>query len=67
MDTEIALSFVNFGRPATGQRTMAAGFKSVYELPNPPGNRNALTERALVIEVAGILSRPRGHDRGVNH
>ena len=36
-DTEIALSFVNFGRPATGNRTIAAGFKSVYELPSGRG------------------------------
>jgi hypothetical protein len=39
IDTEIALSFVNFGRPATGQRTIAAGFKSVYELPSATGKR----------------------------
>ena len=36
-DTEFALSFVNFGRPATGKRTIAAGFKSVYELPTARG------------------------------
>lgn len=29
--TELALSFVNFGRPATGNRTVAIGFKSVLE------------------------------------
>jgi hypothetical protein len=36
-ETELALSFVNFGRPATGNRTIAAGFKSVYELPSAVG------------------------------
>jgi hypothetical protein len=30
-NTEIALSAVNFGRPRTGNRTIALGFKSVYE------------------------------------
>lgn len=39
VDTEIALSFVNFGRPSTGNRTIAAGFKSVYELPSTVGKR----------------------------
>jgi hypothetical protein len=39
IDTEVALSFVNFGRPSTGNRTIAAGFKSVYELPSPTGKR----------------------------
>ncbi len=29
--TELALSFVNFGRPATGNRTIAFGFKTVLE------------------------------------
>lgn len=38
-DTEIALSFVNFGRPSTGKRTIAAGFKSVYELPSGKGKQ----------------------------
>lgn len=36
-DTEFALSFVNFGRPTTGNRTIAAGIKSVYELPTKTG------------------------------
>lgn len=38
-DTEIALSFVNFGRPSTGKRTIAAGIKSVYELPSASGKQ----------------------------
>nr|MCU0623155.1 hypothetical protein [Gemmatimonadaceae bacterium] len=33
--TEIALSFVNFGRPATGNRTVALGFKTVLEQHGP--------------------------------
>lgn len=36
-DTEFALSFVNFGRPSTGNRTIALGLKSVYELPTETG------------------------------
>lgn len=34
--TELALSFVNFGRPATGNRTVAVGFKSVLEAEDGP-------------------------------
>lgn len=33
--TEVALSFVNFGRPATGNRTVALGFKTVLEQHGP--------------------------------
>lgn len=33
--TELALSFVNFGRPATGNRTIALGFKTVLEQHGP--------------------------------
>lgn len=35
LGTEIALSFVNFGRPATGNRTVALGFKTVLERHGP--------------------------------
>lgn len=33
LETELALSFVNFGRPATGNRTIAGGLKSVFAFP----------------------------------
>jgi hypothetical protein len=35
LGTELALSFVNFGRPATGNRTVALGFKTVLEQHGP--------------------------------
>lgn len=51
--TELALSFVNFGRPATGNRTIAAGFKSVYEFRRPTWHRwEARLTGGLMIPVS---------------
>jgi hypothetical protein len=68
--TELALSFVNFGRPATGNRTIAIGAKTVLEAEQPTLRRweakwtlGAMVPKSVDARGAGLWAYSSGSVR----